>query len=63
MPYGNPLPPEGKKWQYVWGDEFSGTELDRSKWGYPPNHWNRKKRNHHDICTINWGRSSDNVTP
>lgn len=26
--------PAGKKWQLVWHDEFDGTELDKSKWGF-----------------------------
>lgn len=27
-----PSPPTGKHWRFVWGDEFSGNELDASKW-------------------------------
>lgn len=27
------LPP-GKEWKLVWSDEFDGTELDRTKWGF-----------------------------
>ncbi|MGI5857175.1 MAG: glycoside hydrolase family 16 protein [Candidatus Merdivicinus sp.] len=30
----NSLLPEGYNWKLVWHDEFDGTELDRSKWGY-----------------------------
>lgn len=26
--------PEGKKWRLVWGDEFDGAALDRSKWDF-----------------------------
>lgn len=35
------LLPEGKEFRYVWGDEFDGTELDESKWGYRTNFWGR----------------------
>ncbi|MDA3923375.1 MAG: glycoside hydrolase family 16 protein [Kiritimatiellae bacterium] len=26
--------PKGKKWKLVWSDEFNGTELDKTKWGF-----------------------------
>jgi beta-glucanase (GH16 family) len=26
--------PAGKKWKLVWNDEFDGTQLDRTKWGF-----------------------------
>lgn len=26
--------PSGKNWKLVWSDEFDGTEIDRSKWGF-----------------------------
>ena len=26
--------PEGKKWKLVWNDEFEGTSLDTTKWGF-----------------------------
>ena len=26
--------PEGYEWEYVWGDEFDGTELDTTKWDF-----------------------------
>ena len=29
-----PPAPEGKAWKMIWNDEFSGTTLDTSKWGY-----------------------------
>ena len=42
-----PEPPDGKTWKLVWHDEFSGTELDESKWEVPENRrrdgfWSRK---------------------
>jgi hypothetical protein len=36
------LLPEGKNWKPVWSDEFDGTELDRSKWGFRLNFWGRR---------------------
>ncbi len=35
------LLPEGK-WKLVWADEFDGTELDRSKWGFRLNFWGER---------------------
>lgn len=35
------LLPEGRKWKLVWHDEFDGTELDTTKWGYRVNFWGR----------------------
>ncbi|OGV49489.1 MAG: hypothetical protein A2X49_00920 [Lentisphaerae bacterium GWF2_52_8] len=35
------LLPEGKKWKLIWNDEFDGTELDRSKWGFRLNFWGK----------------------
>lgn len=32
------LLPEGN-WKLAWADEFDGTELDRSKWGFRTNFW------------------------
>jgi len=26
--------PDGYEWEYIWGDEFDGTELDTSKWDF-----------------------------
>ena len=34
--------PENKKWTLVWHDEFDGTELDRSKWGFRLNFWGKR---------------------
>lgn len=34
--------PEDKEWKLVWHDEFDGTELDRSKWGFRLNFWGRR---------------------
>ena len=34
--------PEGKKWDLVWHDEFDGTELDESKWGFRLNFWGKR---------------------
>ena len=34
--------PEGKKWQLVWHDEFDGTVLDESKWGFRLNFWGKR---------------------
>ena len=31
--------PEDKGWELVWSDEFDGTQLDESKWGYEVNCW------------------------
>lgn len=31
--------PAGKKWKLVWNDEFDGTELDTTKWGFRRNFW------------------------
>jgi beta-glucanase (GH16 family) len=33
--------PEGKGWKMVWNDEFDGTELDTSKWGFRRNFWGK----------------------
>jgi len=33
------LVPSHKDWQLVWQDEFDGTELDQSKWGFRLNYW------------------------
>lgn len=33
------LLPTGRKWKLVWHDEFDGTELDTTKWGYRTNFW------------------------
>jgi len=35
---------DGSEWTKVWGDEFSGTEVDSRRWTYSPRHgaaWNR----------------------
>lgn len=34
--------PEGKEWKMVWNDEFDGTELDKSKWGFRRSFWGKK---------------------
>ena len=34
--------PESKKWNLVWSDEFDGTELDQSKWGFRLNFWGKR---------------------
>jgi beta-glucanase (GH16 family) len=31
-----PPPPESKRWQMVWHDEFNGNSLDMTKWAFPP---------------------------
>lgn len=31
-----PVLPEGKVWQLVWQDEFTGDQIDRTKWDIPP---------------------------
>ncbi len=33
--------PEGKEWKLVWNDEFDGTELDTTKWGFRLNFWGK----------------------
>ena len=35
------LLPEGRTWKLVWHDEFDGTELDTTKWGFRTNFWGR----------------------
>lgn len=35
------LLPKGKNFKLVWNDEFDGTELDSSKWGYRTNFWGK----------------------
>jgi len=40
--------PEGTNWELVWSDEFDGTELDRSKWGFRLNFWGRKFQTYTD---------------
>ena len=32
--HASSLVPEGMDWKLVWADEFDGSELDRTKWGY-----------------------------
>ena len=34
--------PEGKEWKLVWHDEFDGTELDKTKWGFRLNFWGQR---------------------
>lgn len=34
--------PEGYEWKLVWNDEFDGTELDESKWGFRLNFWGKR---------------------
>lgn len=54
-PYGNIDPPnENEKWEYVWGDEFSDSTLDRTKWNYTPINWQRKTRTQKDNCVVKW---------
>ena len=36
------LVPSGKEWKLVWGDEFDGPELDRTKWDFRLNFWGKK---------------------
>ena len=36
------LLPEGHQFKLVWNDEFNGTELDTSKWGYRTNFWGQR---------------------
>lgn len=33
--------PAEKNWQLIWNDEFDGTELDTSKWGFRLNFWGK----------------------
>ena len=33
------LLPQGREFKLVWNDEFRGTQLDTSKWGYRTNFW------------------------
>lgn len=34
--------PKGKNWRLVWSDEFDGTELDKTKWGFRHYFWGKK---------------------
>lgn len=34
--------PENKNWKLVWNDEFDGSELDTSKWGFRLNFWGKR---------------------
>ena len=34
--------PDGHEWKLVWNDEFDGTELDESKWGFRLNFWGKR---------------------
>ncbi len=34
--------PEDGQWELVWADEFDGTELDRTKWGFRLNFWGER---------------------
>ena len=36
------LLPAGKKFCFVWNDEFNGDGLDESKWSYRTNFWGRR---------------------
>ena len=36
------LLPQGREFKLVWNDEFRGTQLDTSKWGYRTNFWGRR---------------------
>jgi len=36
------LLPSGRTFRLVWNDEFNGTALDTSKWGYRTNFWGRR---------------------
>ena len=38
------LVPDGHKWKLVWQDEFDGTELDRSKWGFRLDFWGKRMK-------------------
>ena len=49
------LLPEGE-WNLVWSDEFDGTELDKSKWGYT--WWERERKGgfwHEDMVDVKDG--------
>ena len=56
-----PLAPYGKKWSYVWGDEFNGTTLDTSKWRLNREASRRGDRLH-DGYLIRWRWEDDNVS-
>jgi len=36
------LLPQGRDFKLVWNDEFRGTQLDTSKWGYRTNFWGQR---------------------
>ena len=36
------LLPQGREFKLVWNDEFRGTQLDTSKWGYRTNFWGQR---------------------
>jgi len=39
--HADSLVPAGKKWNLVWHDEFDGSALDTSKWGFRRNFWGK----------------------
>lgn len=40
--HADSLLPAEKEWKLVWNDEFDGTELDTSKWGFRLNFWGKR---------------------
>ncbi len=40
--HADSLLPENKSWKLIWNDEFDGTELDTSKWGFRLNFWGQR---------------------
>lgn len=52
------LLPAGKNWKLVWNDEFDGTELDTSKWGFRLNFWGRRFKTYTDQGVILDGKGN-----
>lgn len=42
--HADSLLPEGKEWRLIWQDEFDGTALDESKWGFRLNFWGKPSK-------------------
>lgn len=48
--------PDGK-WKLVWADEFDGTELDTTKWGFRLNYWGKPGKAYTDKGVVLDGNS------
>lgn len=50
--------PDGKNWKLVWADEFDGTELDTTKWGFRLNFWGKRFGAYTDEGVVLDGKSN-----